>query len=214
MSTHLLPFKRISVLSLVHSMYKTCLSQNESIMLTTRISLIVIPLSYNFLAITAEHTVTQSPIKCIHDEPVWVVPGQFTRARVSSDCRRAIAIIPTAYHTWDDGNIFKPLSYFLPPNARNRCYKIPALLTTGSCGIAVEPIPSETQKIRSPSAQAGLTMYLNVWPEVKKTAEMIHKYRVCQHRNVFRKGANLPLFVGFCSVLIGHLYFEGAGSTN
>ena len=39
-------------------------------------------------------------------------------------------------------------------------------------------------------------------------------YRVCQHRNVFRKGANLPLCIGFCSILSGHLDFEGAGSTN
>jgi len=39
-------------------------------------------------------------------------------------------------------------------------------------------------------------------------------YRVYQHRNVFRKGANLSLFVGFCSILSGHLGSEGARSTN
>ena len=39
-------------------------------------------------------------------------------------------------------------------------------------------------------------------------------YRVCLHRNVLRKGANLPLLVGFRSILSGHLGFKGVGSTN
>jgi len=34
------------------------------------------------------------------------------------------------------------------------------------------------------------------------------------HRFGFKEGANLPLFVGFCSSVNGHLYFEGIGGSN
>jgi len=40
------------------------------------------------------------------------------------------------------------------------------------------------------------------------------KYRVLTRRFGFKKGANLPLYVGFCSTLNDHLYLEGVGGTN
>ena len=128
-------------------------------MLFTRICPFVLLLCHQFAPILAIR------VKCLH----WSKPNH-----TAAECKAAIQLIAEGTLSFA-GSFSKPLSFFLPPAARQQINHLKPVWRSGSCTVRVERYWHEKKTPRCPPELPASALYFKVLPAVKAAAKQIAK---------------------------------------